>query len=98
MRVIHVSAYFAPAYRYGGPVRTVLALCQALQRRGVEIEAFTTTADGPADLPAHPGAPVPVEGVPVRRVRAQTAGTRRWEGHERALHLPEAVCRPAHRR
>jgi glycosyltransferase involved in cell wall biosynthesis len=50
MRVAHVMAYFAPAYRYGGPPRTVYALCRALHDAGIEIEVFTTTANGSHEL------------------------------------------------
>jgi len=52
VRVLHVSPYFAPAFRYGGPPRSILGLCRALGRAGVDVEVVTTTADGDADLPA----------------------------------------------
>jgi len=65
LRVIHVSAYFAPAFRYGGPPRSILGLCQALLRAGADVEVFTTTANGDAPLPAAP-AGVSYEGVRVR--------------------------------
>ncbi|MBZ5555756.1 MAG: glycosyltransferase [Acidobacteriia bacterium] len=65
MRVLHVSAYFAPAFRYGGPPRTILGLCQALVRAGVDVEVFTTTANGDAPLPPAPDG-VEYEGVRVR--------------------------------
>lgn len=52
MRVLHVSAYFAPAFVYGGPPRSILGLCSALVRSGVEVDVMTTTANGPgAELP-----------------------------------------------
>ena len=54
LRVLHVTPYFAPAFRYGGPPRSILGLCRALGRAGVETEVLTTTADGPVDLPASP--------------------------------------------
>ncbi|HEX9420971.1 MAG TPA: glycosyl transferase group 1, partial [Methylomirabilota bacterium] len=54
MRVLHVTPYFAPAFRYGGPPRSVLGLCRALLRQGVEVEVLTTTADGPSELPCSP--------------------------------------------
>ena len=54
MRVLHVTPYFAPAFRYGGPPRSILGLCQALMEAGVEIEVFTTTANGPEPLAAAP--------------------------------------------
>jgi glycosyltransferase involved in cell wall biosynthesis len=64
-RVLHVSAYFAPAFRYGGPPRSILGLCQALGRVGVGVEVFTTTANGNDPLPAAPDG-VEWEGVRVR--------------------------------
>jgi glycosyltransferase involved in cell wall biosynthesis len=52
MRTLHVSAYFAPAFRYGGPPRSILGLCRALRRLGVDAEVLATTADGQDELPA----------------------------------------------
>ena len=66
MRVLHVTPYFAPAFRYGGPPRSVLGLCRALLRQGVEVEVLTTTADGPSELPCSPLEGNVYEGVPVR--------------------------------
>ena len=65
MRVLHVTPYFAPAFRYGGPPRSILGLCRALGEAGVEVEVFTTTANGPEPLPAAPGGTA-YDGVPVR--------------------------------
>jgi glycosyltransferase involved in cell wall biosynthesis len=66
VRTLHVTPYFAPAFRYGGPPRSVLGLCRALGAAGVEVEVLTTTADGPADLPASPPEGNRYEGVAVR--------------------------------
>ncbi len=66
MRVLHVSAYFAPAFSYGGPPRSLLGLCRGLRGAGVEVEVFTTTANGATDLPASPPEGDRFEGVPVR--------------------------------
>jgi glycosyltransferase involved in cell wall biosynthesis len=52
MRVLHVTPYFAPAFAYGGPPRSILGLCRALQAVGVGVQVFTTTANGTSDLPA----------------------------------------------
>ncbi len=65
LRVLHVTAYFAPAFCYGGPPRSVLGLCQALIAAGADVEVFTTTANGAAPLPAAP------EGVCYEGVRAR---------------------------
>jgi glycosyltransferase involved in cell wall biosynthesis len=65
MRALHVSAYFAPAFRYGGPPRSILGLCQALAKAGADVEVFTTTANGDEPLRAAPDG-VTYEGVRVR--------------------------------
>jgi glycosyltransferase involved in cell wall biosynthesis len=92
MRVLHVTPYFAPAFRYGGPPRSVLGLCRALGAAGVEAEVLTTTADGPADLPASHAAGSRYEGVAVRYL--QRAFPRRLFG-ARGLGraLDEAIAR-----
>lgn len=46
MRVLHVTPYFAPAFAYGGPPRSVLGLCRGLQARGCDVHVVTTTAGG----------------------------------------------------
>jgi len=66
LRVLHVSAYFAPAFCYGGPPRSVLGLCRGLARAGVEVEVFTTTANGDRELPASPPEGDCYDGVRVR--------------------------------
>ena len=66
MRILHVTPYFAPAFAYGGPPRSILGMCKALAARGVDVEVFTTTANGSgSDLPAAVEAPRNYEGVPV---------------------------------
>lgn len=50
MRVLHVTPYFAPAFVYGGPPRSILGLCKALRKAGISAEVFTTTANGNIDL------------------------------------------------
>jgi len=65
LRVLHVTPYFAPAYRYGGPPRSILGLCRALVDLGVDVEVFTTTANGDSPLAPAPGG-VEFEGVRAR--------------------------------
>jgi glycosyltransferase involved in cell wall biosynthesis len=65
VRVLHVTPYFAPAFTYGGPPRSVLGLCRALRQNDVHVEVFTTNANGREPLPAAPGG-VLYDGVPVR--------------------------------
>ena len=63
MRVVHVTPYFAPAFGYGGPPRSILGLCQSLQRAGVDVEVVTTSANGNRPLPIVPDTPTEYEGV-----------------------------------
>jgi glycosyltransferase involved in cell wall biosynthesis len=65
LRVLHVTPYFAPAFRYGGPPRSILGLCRALVDTGVDVEVFTTTANGPEPLPPAPDG-TEYEGIRVR--------------------------------
>lgn len=44
MRVLHAIATFAPAWHYGGPVRSTFELCRALVGLGHRICVVTTTA------------------------------------------------------
>ena len=78
MRVLHVSPYFPPAIPYGGPPASVLGLCQALQRAGVDVDVLTTTANGDAPLAASPAGGDRFDGVPVRYVA--TSFPRRFFG------------------
>jgi len=77
VRVLHVSPYFAPAFVYGGPPRSILGLCKGLQQAGVDVEVFTTTANGKTDMPASPVSGDRYEGVPVRYF-ARTVPRRLW--------------------
>jgi len=69
MRVLHVTPYFAPAWVYGGPPRSVLGLCQGLQSAGVEIDVLTTTANGAEELPPSRADADRYGGIRVRYVR-----------------------------
>jgi glycosyltransferase involved in cell wall biosynthesis len=66
MRIVHVTPYFAPAFVYGGPPRSVLGLCQALARAGSDIQVLTTDANGDRELAPEIIARGEFEGVAVR--------------------------------
>jgi glycosyltransferase involved in cell wall biosynthesis len=91
LRVLHVSPYFAPAFRYGGPPRSIFGLCQGLQRAGVDVEVLTTAANGPSDLTASPPAGDHYEGVPVRYL--PVAFPRRFFGARMSAALTAALPR-----
>jgi glycosyltransferase involved in cell wall biosynthesis len=65
VHVLHTTPYFAPAYGYGGPPRSILALGKAQQLAGITVEVFTTTASPDAELAAAPDGSS-YRGVPVR--------------------------------
>ena len=65
MKILHVVPTYVPAWRYGGPIRSVHNLCRALVARGHDVHVYTTSVDGPDDLPVLTGKPVDVDGVKV---------------------------------
>lgn len=65
-RVLHVSAYFAPAFVYGGPPRSIHGLCRALRARGIEVQVFSTDANGKDALAPEITQAHEYDGVPVR--------------------------------
>jgi glycosyltransferase involved in cell wall biosynthesis len=74
LRILHVVPTYAPAWRYGGPIHAVHGLCRALAAAGHHVEVYTTSVDGPGDLPVPRGTPVDRDGVavtyfPCRRLR-----------------------------
>lgn len=65
MRILHITPYYYPAVRYGGPVRSVHGLCKNLVRLGHDIHVLTTNLDGPSTVGQPLGVPVGVDGVKV---------------------------------
>ena len=65
MKIVHVVPTYVPAWRYGGPIRSVHNLCRSLVAQGHEVHVYTTSVDGPNDLPVVTGEPIDVDGVKV---------------------------------
>ena len=65
LRLLHVVPTYLPAVRYGGPIRSVHALCRELAALGHDVHVFTTSVDGPGDSDVPLGTPVELEGVQV---------------------------------
>jgi glycosyltransferase involved in cell wall biosynthesis len=63
LRVLHVVPTYYPAVRYGGPIRSVQALCASLARRGHQISVYTTNMDGDDDSDVPLDRPVDLDGV-----------------------------------
>ncbi|MFD0795032.1 XrtY-associated glycosyltransferase XYAG1 [Mucilaginibacter litoreus] len=65
MKVLHINASYKPAYVYGGPTVSVSMLCEQLHGAGIDVEVYTTTANGVAELPVKPNETKYVDNVAV---------------------------------
>lgn len=65
MRIGVVTGYYKPAYGYGGPARSIPAMCEALAQLGAQVTVFTTNANRPARLEVPLRQPLNVDGVTV---------------------------------
>src|SRR3984893_3128579 len=63
LRILQVIPSYYPAVRYGGPIRSVHALCASLVRRGHHVSVYTTNVDGNDDSDVPLGRPVDMDGV-----------------------------------
>lgn len=72
MRLLHVVPTYLPAVRYGGPIRSVHALCRELAAAGHDVHVFTTNVDGAGDSDVPLMRPVDVEGVKVTYFPSRT--------------------------
>lgn len=73
MRILHYIPTYAPAWKWGGPVRSVSDLCEGLAARGHEVTVFTTDAGLEPGVVPSDGQPTERNGVCVRYFR-QVAG------------------------
>jgi glycosyltransferase involved in cell wall biosynthesis len=78
LRLLHVVPTYLPALRYGGPIRSVHALCRALAAEGHDVHVFTTSVDGPADSDVPLERPVDLEGVKVTYFRSRLLRRLYW--------------------
>ena len=65
MRILQINASYKPAFIYGGPTMSVSMLCEQLVKKNIKVMVFTTTANGPNELPVKLNYPVDVDGVQV---------------------------------
>jgi glycosyltransferase involved in cell wall biosynthesis len=65
LRILHVVPTYWPAVRYGGPIRSVHALCRELAKRGHDVQVFTTNVDGTTDSAVPTCSVVDLDGVKV---------------------------------
>ena len=69
MKILHVVPSYLPAWRYGGPIRSVHGLARAQAAAGDAVEVFTTDADGPGRLAVPNDRAVDRDGVAVHYFR-----------------------------
>ncbi|MFI5163281.1 MAG: XrtY-associated glycosyltransferase XYAG1 [Sphingobacteriales bacterium] len=65
MKLLQVNASYKPAYIYGGPTMSVSKLSEEMVKAGHIVEVFTTTANGPGELPVPTNSTTDVDGVKV---------------------------------
>ena len=63
MKILHVVPTYVPAWKHGGPIRSVHGLCKALAARGHQVTVFTTDVDTDGAVPV--GQAVALDGVEV---------------------------------
>jgi glycosyltransferase involved in cell wall biosynthesis len=78
LRLLHVVPTYLPAVRYGGPIRSVHALCRELAAEGHDVQVFTTSVDGPSDSDVPLMRPVDVDGVKVTYFPSRTLRRLYW--------------------
>jgi glycosyltransferase involved in cell wall biosynthesis len=64
--------------RYGGPIRSVHAVCRELAALGHDVQVYTTSVDGPGDSNVPLGTPVDVEGAQVTYFRSRVLRRLYW--------------------
>jgi glycosyltransferase involved in cell wall biosynthesis len=65
MKILFITSYYKPAYIYGGPARSIPALCEGLSLIGAGVTVFTTNANGSGALNVPVSKPVYADGVQV---------------------------------
>jgi glycosyltransferase involved in cell wall biosynthesis len=65
LKILQINASYKPAFIYGGPTMSVSKLSEQLAKAGVNVDVFTTTANGGNELDVVTGQPVWIDGVPV---------------------------------
>ncbi len=62
MRLLVITPYYKPAFCYGGPARSIPALCENLATQGVSVTVYTTDANGSERLNVANDKPIDVDG------------------------------------
>jgi glycosyltransferase involved in cell wall biosynthesis len=65
LKILCVTPFYKPAFVYGGPTRSIPALCEGLAGCGCEVSVYTTNANGKAKLSVEAGKEQVLDGVKV---------------------------------
>lgn len=65
MRILSISSYYKPAYIYGGPVKSISAMCEGLAILNQDVTVLTTNANGSQRLNVPLGKPIDIDGVKI---------------------------------
>ena len=74
MQLLFVTPFYRPAFVYGGPTRSVPALCEALVAKGSQVSVYTTDASGSGSLDIPLDLAQDVKGVKVHFYRRVLRG------------------------
>lgn len=74
MEILTIVPSYKPAYVYGGPVRSIAALCESFVEAGHNVTVYTTMANGDHELNVDAGKEYLVDGVRVIYFRRVTKG------------------------
>ena len=78
MRILHITPTYVPAYRYGGPIYAVHALCRSLAVAGHDVHVLTTSVDGSRDSDVSDDRPVDLDGVQIHYCRSKVMRRLYW--------------------
>jgi len=74
LKILIIVPSYKPAYIYGGPIRSIANLCEALNAHGMDVTVFTTTANGKEELNVRRDEVMMIDGVKVIYFKRQTKG------------------------
>ncbi len=74
LKILIIIPSYKPAYVYGGPIRSVSNLAEALVQEGHDVSVITTTANGSEELDIEAGREYIVDGVKVTYFKRLTKG------------------------
>ena len=77
LRILYTTLAYKPAYRVGGPVRSVSAVAEMLVRKGHEVTVLTTNSNLDQDLDVPLNQPLDIDGVRVWYFKAEDP-FKRW--------------------